>query len=138
VLARGGPTAGVRALAQARRVRVEYVEGGKPMEEEIFGAVSHFVMDQPGSMLAPTSFIDYWYVDYVFSFQAQKGRLDAWSSAFQTIIHSLKINPRWFAKVVNVKEELAQQAIRGIWSVGRIGESVARAGSSMREEQMRD
>jgi hypothetical protein len=138
VLARSGPTAGVRALAQARRVRVEYVEGGKPMEEEIFGAVSHFVMDQPGSMLAPTSFIDYWYVDYVFSFQAQKGRLDAWSSAFQTIIHSLKINPRWFAKVVNVKEELAQQAIRGIWSVGRIGESVARAGSSMREEQMRD
>jgi hypothetical protein len=45
--------------------------------------------------------------------------------------------PNWsLTKVVNVKEMLAQQAIRGIKAVGRIGEMVARAGSEMRADQM--
>ena len=137
-IARGPPTPGVRASADAGRVRVEYLEGGKAMEEEFFAAVSHFVMDQPGSALSGPSFIDYWYVDDVFSFRAEKGRLDGRSRIFKTMIYSLKVNPRWFAKVVHVKEELVQQAIRGIHAVGRVGESVARAGSEMRQEQMRD
>ena len=54
------------------------------------------------------------------------------------MIYSIRVNPRWFAKVVNVKEMLAHQAIQGIKAVGRIGDMVARAGSSMREEQQRD
>ena len=52
-------------------------------------------------------------------------------------LHSVKANPRWYAKVVNVKEMLAQQAMRGIKAVGRIGEMVARAGSEIRADQLR-
>jgi len=137
-LARGGPVPGLRASAEAGKIRIGYQADGKPMEEEIYAAVSHFVIDQPGSMLARPHFIDYWYVDYVFSFKAERKKLDARARMFQTMIYSLKVNPRWFAKVVNVKEALAQQAIKGIKAVGRIGETVARAGSEMRDEQMRD
>jgi hypothetical protein len=53
------------------------------------------------------------------------------------MIYSVRVNPRWFAKVANVKVMLAQQAIRGIKAVGHIGEMAARAGSEIREDQMR-
>jgi hypothetical protein len=137
-LAKGPPAPGVRASAEAGRIRLRYREEGRPMEEELFAVVSHFAIDQPGSMLSGPHFIDYWYIDYVFSFRAEKGTLDARKRTFETMIHSLKANPRWVAKVVNVKELLAQQYIRGIKAVGRMGETVARAGSEMRQEQMQD
>jgi hypothetical protein len=137
-LAKGPPAPGVRAWAEAGRIRMRYREGSRWMEEELFGVVSHFVTPQPGSMLSGPHSIDYWYVDYVFSFRAGKGRLDARKRTFETMIHSLRANPRWVAKVVNTKELLAQQYIRGIKAVGRMGDTVARAGSEMRGEQMRD
>ncbi len=137
-LARGPPTPGVRASAEAGRVRLHYREAGRPMEEELFAVVSHFVTDHPGSMLSGPHFTDYWYVDYVFSFRAPRGALDARKRTFETMLHSLKVNPRWMAKVVNVKEMLVQRHIRGIKAAGRVGDAVARAGSEMREEQMRD
>ena len=54
------------------------------------------------------------------------------------MLYSMKVNPAWFAKVVNVKEMLAQQTMQNIRAVGRIGEMVAQAGSKMREDQQRD
>ncbi|MCL5023959.1 MAG: hypothetical protein M1497_11465 [Nitrospirae bacterium] len=136
-IARGEPAAGVRSSAEAGRVRIQYVESGRPMEEELYAAISQFATDMPGSGFTGGYFINYWYIDYVFSFRAEKGGLSARSKVFQTMIYSVKVNPRWFAKVINVKEMLAQQAIRGIKAVGRIGEMVARAGSEMRADQMR-
>lgn len=137
-LAKGEPTQGVNASAEAGKIRIEYQENGKQMEEEMYAAVSQFVTYLPGSYLSPGYFINYWYIDYIFSFKAEKGKLDAQSKIFQTMAHSLKINPRWFAKVANVKEQLAQMVIKGIQAVGRIGEMVARAGSEMRADQQRD
>ncbi len=89
-------------------------------------------------MLVGPSFIDYWFVDYVFSFRAARGELDAHAPLFQTMLFSLQVNPQWFAKVVNTKEYLAQMAIRGIQAVGRAGEIAARAGSDLRAEQQAD
>lgn len=92
----------------------------------------------PGSAFTPPYFINYWYIDYVFSFKAGRNMLDSQAKVFQTMGYSLKVNPRWFAKVANVREMLAQNAIRGIKAIGRIGDMVARAGSNLREDQMRD
>lgn len=137
-IARGQPAQGVRSYASAGKMRIEYQENGRPIEEEIYGAVSQFVTDVPGSGLSPGYFINYWYIDYVFSFKAEKNRLDSQAKVFQTMIYSLRVNPRWFAKVDNVKEMMVQNIIRGIKTIGRIGDMVARAGSEMRESQMRD
>lgn len=128
-LAKGAPTPGVEASADGGKIRIEYQENGKLMEEEMYAAVSQFVIPLPGY------FINYWYIDYIFSFKAEKGKLDAQSKIFQTMIFSLKVNPTYFAKVANVKEQMAQMVIRGIQAIGRIGEMIARAGSDMRADQ---
>ena len=137
-LARGQQVQGVRSYARGGKMRIQYQERGRPMEEELYAAVSQFVTDLPGSAFTPPYFINYWYIDYVFSFKAEKSRLDSQAKVFQTMVYSLKVNPRWFAKVANVREMMAQNAIRGIKAIGRIGDMVARAGSDMREDQMRD
>jgi hypothetical protein len=137
-LARGEPVQGLRSSADAGKIRVTYQEGGKAIEEEIYAAVAGFALDLPGSGFSPGYFIDYWYVDYVFSFRAAKGQLASRSKTFQTMIYSMKVNPRWFAKVVHVKEALFAQATKGIQVVGSIGSTVAGAGTSLREDQMRD
>ena len=128
-LAQGAPTPGVEASADGGKIRIEYQENGRLMEEEMYAAVSQFVIPMPGY------FINYWYIDYIFSFKAEKGKLDSQSKIFQTMIYSLKVNPPYFAKVANVKEQMAQMVIRGIQAIGRIGEMIARAGSDMRADQ---
>lgn len=137
-IARGQPVQGVRSYASAGKMRLDYQENGRAMEEEIYAAVSQFITDLPGSATGAGYFINYWYIDYVFSFKADKGKLYSLSKVFQTMIYSLKVNPRWFAKVDNIKLVMVQNIIRGIKQIGRIGDMVARAGSEMRESQMKD
>jgi hypothetical protein len=136
-LAIGLPERGVKASAEAGKMRIVYAERGGQMEEEFYAAVSQFVTQLPGSGYSSGYFIDYWYIDYAFSFRDEKGKLDSRSRTFQTMIYSLKVNPRWFAKVVNVREQLAQSYIKGIKSVGRMGQMISQAGSQMREDQQR-
>ena len=136
-LARGLPTQGVNASAEAGKMRIVYSERGRQMEEEFYAAVSQFVTNLPGSGISGSYFINYWYIDYAFSFRDEKGKLDSRSKIFQTMIYSMKLNQRWIAKVVNVKEMLAQSYIKGIKAVGRMGQMIAQAGSQMREDQQR-
>lgn len=128
---------GVNSSAVAGKARLQYREGERFMEEELFAALSQFVINMPGTGLSPGYFINYWYIDYVFSFRAAQGRLTSQNKTFQTMIYSTQVNPQWFAKVANVKEMMAQQASRNIKAIGKIGEMVARAGSEMRADQMR-
>ena len=137
-LAVGPPAPGVESRGDAGKLRFAYRANGQAFEEEMYAAVTNFVTRMPPSMLAGPSFIDYWFVDYVFAFRATRGELDAHAPVFQTMLFSLRVNPRWFAKVVNTKEYLAQAAIRGIQAVGRAGEIAARAGSDLRAEQQAD
>lgn len=138
ILARGQQVQGVRSYAQGGKMRIQYQEKGKPVEEELYAAVSQFVTDLPGSAFSPPYFINYWYIDYVFSFKAERNKLDSQAKVFQTMVYSFKVNPRWYAKVVNVREMMAQNIIQGIKAIGRIGDMVARAGSNLRADQMRD
>ena len=136
-LAKGLPTQGVNASAEAGKMRIVYLEKGRQVEEEFYAAVSQFVTNLPGSGTSGGYFINYWYIDYAFSFRDEKGKLDSRSKIFQTMIYSMKLNQRWIAKVVNVKEMLAQSYIKGIKAVGRMGQMIAQAGSQMREDQQR-
>lgn len=91
------------------------------------------------------AFVTYKYVDpmteleaFHFSFKDEKGRLNSKSKTYQTMLYSMKFNPAWFVKVVNVKEMLSQQNMQNIRAVGHIGEMVAKAGSKTREDPQRD
>lgn len=137
-LAKGQPVRGVDAAASGGKMRIAYRDGGRNMEEEIFASLAQFVTHLPATGMGGGYFINYWYLDTIFSCRSEMGTLDSKAGLFKTMITSVRVNPLWFAKVTNVKEMLAQQAIRGIKSVGKIGETVAKAGSQMREEQQRD
>jgi hypothetical protein len=128
-LAQGPPVAGVTASAEGGKIKVEYLQNGRQMEEEIYATVSQFVIP------LPDYFINYWYMDYVFAFKTAKGELDSQSRLFQTMAFSLQINPQWFAKVVNTKEQITQMMIQGIQAVGRMGSIIAQAGSELRADQ---
>jgi len=134
-LAKGEAAQGVNAAAEAGKMRVTYKENGRQMEEEFYAAVSQFVINMPASAMSGSYYINYWYMDYVFSFRDQKGRLDSRAKLFQAMIYSIKFNQNWVAKVVNVKEMLAQRYIQGIKAVGQMGQMIAQAGSQMREDQ---
>jgi hypothetical protein len=136
-LARGIPAQGVNASAEAGKMRIVYGESGRQVEEEFYLAISQFVTNLPGSMGSGGYFINYWYMDYAFSFRDEKGQLDSHSKIFQTMIYSMQPNQRWIAKVVNVKEMLAQSYIQGIKAIGQMGQMIAQAGSQMRQDQQR-
>jgi hypothetical protein len=83
VLARGQPVAGVRALANGGKIRISYRESGQQKDEELYAAVSQFVTNIPGSIYSAGYYINYWFIDYVFSFTAEAGGLDARSRPFR-------------------------------------------------------
>ena len=135
-LAMGVATQGVNASAEAGKIRITYGEGGRQMEEEFFSAVSQFVINMPATGTGGGYFINYWYMDYTFSFRDQKGRLDTNTKLYQTMIYSVKFNQKWVAKMVNYKEALAQKYISNIKAIGKIGQMISEAGSQMREDQL--
>jgi len=137
-LALGPAVPGLESSGEAGKVRFVYRNDGEPLEDEMYAAVTHFVTRMPASVMAPASFIDYWYIDYAFSFRARRGELDRHARLFQTMAFSLKVNPAWFAKVVNTKEYLVEAAIRGIKAIGQAGEIAAKASSDLRAEQQAD
>jgi hypothetical protein len=136
-MATGEPVPGVNAAAEGGKIRIEYQQNGAWTEEEIYAAVSQFVTYLPGSALSGSYFINYWYIDYIFSFRAPKGMLDSRSKTFQTMVYSLKVNPQYFAKIANTKEILAQMAIEGIEATGYMSEVISNASSKLREDQQR-
>jgi hypothetical protein len=137
-IAIGQPTEGLNSSAEGGKIRITYLENGKQMEEEIYAVVSQFVTYLPGSYLSPSYFINYWYIDYIFSFKTGSKKLDSNSKIFQTMIYSFKVNPKWFAKVVNTKEKMVQMIIQGIKTIGRIGSLIASSSSELRDDQLAD
>jgi hypothetical protein len=136
-LAKGEPTPGVNAVAEGGKIRVQYNDHGNAMEEEFYSVVSQFVTPMPASVMSGGYYINYWFIDYTFSFKAARGQLEQNSKIFQTMVFSLQVNPRWLAKVIHVKERLAQMYMQGIRTIGHIGSVIANTGSEIREQDQR-
>ncbi len=137
-IAIGQPTEGLKSSADGGKIRITYLENGKQMEEEMYAAVSQFVTHLPGTYLSPGYYINYWYIDYIFTFKAGYKKLDSNSKIFQTMIFSFKLNSKWFAKVVNTKEKMVQMIIQGIKTIGKIGKVIASSSSELRDDQLAD
>ena len=126
----GGGMAG----SSGAKVRFTYVKNGIPMEEEIYAVVEK--MTFPVSSMYGTFFNTIWYVDYIFSFKGEKGKLEAQTKIFQTVTSSFRLNPKWYAKYSNVIEYLAQQKIAQIRSVGEFSRILSQVSDQMRTEQL--
>ena len=122
--------------AEGGRARIRYNWQGWQFDEEVYGVVEVFRTYAPG-MFGPTE-IAIWYVDYIFSFRAVTGRLDANAALFTVMIASFQLNPHWYAAFKSIVQFLAQRQIQHIRHIGEIGNIVAQAGREMREQNLRD
>jgi hypothetical protein len=125
---------GIIPNADASKVRIEYTDNGRPMEEEIYAAVESYAF--PIQSWGGINYNTNWTVDYIFSFKAEKGKLDAAAKIFQTIIYSFKVNPNWYNKYVQLVEYLIRQQIQQIHSVGELSRMLSQTSDQIREENM--
>ncbi len=120
--------------ATGAKLRVSYSQNGIPMEEEFYAVVESMTFPVQG--MYGTTYNTIWYVDYVFSFKAEKEKLESNTQVFQTITSSLKVNPQWYAKYSNVIEYLAQQQITRIKSVGEFSRMLSQMSDQISDEKM--
>lgn len=120
--------------ATGAKLRVSYTQNGIPMEEEFYAVVES--MTFPITGMYGTTYNTIWYIDYIFSFKAEKAKLESNTQVFQTITSSFKLNPRWYAKYSNVIEYLAQQQITRIKSIGEFSRMLSRMSDQISNEKM--
>jgi hypothetical protein len=119
--------------ASGAKVRFSYTKNGVEMEEEIYAVVENLTF--PVNSMHGTFFNTIWYVDYIFSFKGEKGKLEDQTKIFQTITSSFKLNPKWYAKYSNVIEYLAQQQITKINSIGEMSRMLSQVSDQMTPAQ---
>jgi hypothetical protein len=128
--AQGGGNSG----ATGAKLRVSYSKDGSAIEEEFYAVVES--LSFPVRSMFGTFYNTLWYIDYIFSFKAEKGKLESNTRIFQTITSSIKVNPQWYAKYSNVIEYMAQQQITQIKSVGEFSRMLSRMSDQISDEKM--
>jgi hypothetical protein len=120
--------------ATGAKLRVSYIKDGVAIEEEFYAVVES--MSFPVQSMYGTFYNTLWYIDYIFSFKAESGKLESNTQIFQTITNSFKLNPQWFAKYSNVIEYMAQQKITQIKSLGDFSRMLSRMSNQISDEKM--
>lgn len=128
------PTTGVTTSADAGKIRVEYTQNGITMEEEIYCVIQS--QDIPVQTLYGTSRNINWYMTYIESFRAEKGKLDAQSKMFQTISYFAKTDVNWLNKYNQVVNYLIQQQIQKIQSLGQLSSIVSQTSNEISDANM--
>ncbi len=129
-----GGGSSLQTTTEAGKIRIEYTENGKTMEDEIYCVVEATYF--PTQSMSGTTTNIMWGVNYIASFRAEKGTLDAGTKLFQTISKSVTLNLEWFNKYVQVIEYLIKMNIQKIISIGQLGSIIAQTGSEIRQENL--
>ena len=120
--------------ATGAKLRVSYIKDGVTMEEEFYAQVESYSF--PVQSMVGTFYNTIWYIDFIFSFRAEKGKLESNTKIFQAMTASFKLNPHWYAKYSNVIEYMAQQKISQIKSIGEFSRMLSRMSDQVSEEKM--
>ena len=75
-----------------------------------------------------------WYMTYLESFRAEKGKLDSNSQLFQTISYSAKTDPKWLNQYNQVAELLDSRQIQQIQSLGQLSAIVSQTSNEISDE----
>jgi hypothetical protein len=84
-------------------VKVEYSEDGKDFEETIFGTITFFRVSK---------FQQFVYLSMCYGCKAEKGNLKSMMGIFETILNSVKMNPKWAVTYNQVMKFAMQDAMR--------------------------
>jgi hypothetical protein len=115
---------GTQKTVKAERVRLEYQEGGRAVEEDVYCVLVYTQIP----VLPGTTF---WTAERLFSFKAAKGSLDGMGGLLQTMAASVKVNPVWFSKYQQVVAQWQQAKMQSIRSAGELSRYIARTSSEI-------
>jgi len=97
-----GAFPGLARQSSAARVSFAYEQQGQPIQEDVYVAMV---------ALQHTPSLVHWGPYALFSFKAEQGQLAGRTPLFWTIITSLRPNPRWYNRYLQVSDACARSAI---------------------------
>ncbi len=125
---------GVTFAADAGKIKVEYQRNGIWFEEIFFAVIES--MTYPIQSIYGITSNTNWFGDYLFSFKAEKGKLDASTKTFQTMVNSFQLNPQWFNKYNQLVEFLIQNQIQRIQAIGQISRIISQTSNEISDMMM--
>ncbi len=120
---------GVSTSVNGGKVKIEYRRDGRWMEESIYAVVESFTYSIQ-TMYGTAANMN-WIGEYLFSFKAEKGKLDASSKVFQTMVNSFRLNPQWFNKYSQLTEYLIRNQIQQIQRIGEVSRIVSQTSNEI-------
>lgn len=120
--------------AEGARIVIRYTWQGVTFDEAIYGMVELY--RAPMQSLFGTTELLIWWLDFLFSFRAAAGRLEASSALFATMMRSFQLNPQWYAAYQSIIQYLAQRQIQRIQHIGQIGQMLTQTGERMRQQNL--
>jgi hypothetical protein len=109
---------GMNKQVHAAKVRLEYMENGRAMEEDMYVVLVYAASPMmPGFTL--------WTADRLYSFKAAKGTLDEASKTLQAIATSVQPNLEWFAQYQQVVQLWQQGQMQSIRQAGELSRYLA-------------
>jgi hypothetical protein len=121
--------AGAIKQVAAARTRIEYKEGAKSYEEDIYSVIVY-------SQVPMTPGVVWWGPDRLFGFRAEKGQLDRQAPLLETIFASVRVNRGWFGRLLQVREAWIQNQMQAIRNAGELSRYIARTTDEMSDMQM--
>ncbi|HGE73176.1 TPA: hypothetical protein ENX78_20260 [Candidatus Poribacteria bacterium] len=127
-------TPGITTTADAGKMKVEYQLNGKLYEEVFFAVIES--MTYPIQSIYGVTANTNWMGDYLFSFKAEKGKLDASAKIFQAMVSSFQLNPQWFNKYNQLVEFLIRNQIQQIQTIGQISRIISQTSNEISDMMM--
>jgi hypothetical protein len=123
------PSTGVITTAEGGKIRVEYNLNGVTIEDEMYCIIQS--QDIPVQTIYGTTRNINWYMTYLQSFRAEKGKLDTQSKTFQTISYFARTDVNWLNKYNQVVNYLIQKQIQQIQSLGQLSSIVSQTSNQI-------
>jgi hypothetical protein len=130
------PTTGISYSANGGKIRVEYSLNGVIMEDEMYCVIQSVKI--PIQSIYGTVTSNNWYMTYLASFRAEKGKLDSESKTFQTIAFSTMTDKNWLNKYNQLVSYLIQNQIKIIQSVGEFSRILSQMSNQISDENLKD
>ena len=113
----------------AGRVRVEYEQDGRPIEEDFYCSLNKIFL--PGGNMVV------WIADQLGAMRAEKGKLDDQAKILQTIVASTRINPQWLNRYQQLVEALTAYQNRQIANAGVLSRIISQTHAEITESRQR-
>jgi hypothetical protein len=134
IQASGAGFGGAGPASDGAKTRIRYRQADVEIEEELFAVV------EVARTFAPTlmGMVEniFWWADYLLTFRAQAGQLDAQSQILEVIVRTFRMNPQWYNRYAQLVQYLTQNPVQQMYHVGQISQILRQASDFISEATM--